>query len=156
MHVNRRESCLRWPQKWKGCPHSFSSINVNLGEKQLVAVVILSRPVGHQLLDVGQVADEAWQREQEVSRVWGRFQTFIKIFLCVATDAQQNTSLSKEHSAFVFLFHASVQLDFISVAAGGAREGFFFFIFFRSTTFNLPSNLWDCCCQAVLTCTAWC
>lgn len=68
MYTNRQESCLRWTQKWKARPHPFSSINVNLGEEQLVAVVVLPRPVGHQLLDVGQVADEAWQQEQEVRK----------------------------------------------------------------------------------------
>lgn len=49
-------------RKRSGRPHPFSGVDVNLGEKQLVAVVVLSRPVGHQLLDVGQVADEALTR----------------------------------------------------------------------------------------------
>lgn len=38
--------------------HSFSCIDVNPGEKQLVAVVVLSCPVSDHFFNVGQVADE--------------------------------------------------------------------------------------------------
>lgn len=47
-------------------------------------------------------------------------------------------------------------IRFCKCSSRGVQCSNFFFHFFWSTTFNLYSNPWDCCCQAVLTCTAWC
>lgn len=60
-HISRYDEFRRDKQNTS---HSFSCVDVNLGEKQLVAVIVLSRPVNHHFFNVGQVADETWQQQQ--------------------------------------------------------------------------------------------
>lgn len=41
-------------------------ISVNLGEKQLVTVTIVSCPISNKLFDVGEIANETWEKSREM------------------------------------------------------------------------------------------
>lgn len=43
--------------------YSFRRIDVNPGEEQLVAVVVVSRPLGNHLSDISQITNETWYQK---------------------------------------------------------------------------------------------
>lgn len=43
--------------------YSFRRIDVNPGEEQLVAVVVVSRPLGNHLSDISQITNKTWYQK---------------------------------------------------------------------------------------------